>query len=114
MRAFAVLFGSAALLAGVLRASHTSWLVMCLAAFVLALASYARRPLVMLAAAHAGLTATWAGTIASRMFKGTWVMAADPASVAMLLGLCAGMVVLIGGGLKAQQQQPAPVPVRNR
>jgi len=68
----------------------------------------------MLSAAHAGLTATWAGTIASRMFKGAHGMTSIDSTVFfMLMGLCAGMVVFISFGLKAQAGQPVPVRVRS-
>ncbi len=116
MRAFATVYAAAALLAGIMRPDQPlPWLVMCGAAALLAFASATGRHTVMLCAAHAGLTATWAGTIASRLFKGANLMTSIDSTVfLMLMGLCAGMVVFISAGLRAQAQQPVPVPVRSR
>ena len=114
MRFFAVIYAAAALAAAFVRPGHSlAWSAVCFSAAALALASALGRPLVMPAAAHAGLTATWAGTLASTVFRNAHASAFDPVAVGVLIGLCGGMAVLIGSGLKPKPQ-PVPVPVRRR
>src|SRR4051812_40811374 len=69
MRIFAALYAAAALLAAVGRSDARDpmlWAAVCVTAGALGLASACGRPQVMLSGAHAGLTATWAGTLAAR------------------------------------------------
>lgn len=113
MRVFAALYAVAALVLAVAR-THSyepaPWLAVCAAAALLAGAAAMQRPMVMLSAAHAGLTATWAGTLAARMVARNSMSGTDLSTMWALLGMCGGMAVLISLGLK--QQQPKPVPVK--
>lgn len=113
MRLFAALYGNAALLLILLRGGSWDpipWAAVCISAALLAGAAVARKHLVMLCAAHAGLTATWAGTLAAGIAKKGYASTMDASTLGMLLGLCAGMAVLIAAGLNAQ---PAPVKVKS-
>lgn len=104
MRIFAALYAVTALLLGLVRHDHhapTPWLAVCVAATALGLAAAAKKPLVLLCAAHAGLTATWAGTLAARHFRPSDYAPPSPAMLAMLMMMCAGMAVLIANGLKS-------------
>ena len=78
------------------------WAAVCLSATALAGAAAARRPMVLLPAAHAGLCAAWAGTVAARLSPG--------AHLALLLGLGAGMGALVVHGLDGAPRAAAPPP----
>ena len=112
MRFFAALYAAAAVVLAFTRAPSVepiSWLGVCGAAAALALSFALKRPLVMLSAAHAGLSATWAGTLAARMVTRNFMSGTDLSTMWALLGMCAGLAVLVSLGLK---QKPQPVPVK--
>ena len=112
MRLYATVYAAVALSMILLRNTSwdpVPWAAVCIAAAVLAAAAVAGKPLVMPAAAHAGLTATWAGTLAAGVVRKGYATSLDAQTLAMLLGLCAGMAGLIAFGLKPQ---PQPVPER--
>jgi hypothetical protein len=79
------------------------WSAVCLSAVALGCVAAAYRPLTLLCAAHAGLTATWAGTLAPELTRRHHVtiegLAGPP--VFSLLALCVGMTVMIAFGLKS-------------
>jgi len=79
------------------------WSIVCLSAMLLGFVAVAWRPLTLLCAAHAGLTVTWAGTLAPGASADVSVLA----SVVSLLVLCAGMTVLLGLGLKSARTAAA-------
>ena len=115
MRVFAAVYAVVALVLAA-TASHTyeplPWLGVCAAAALLAGAAAMQRPMVMSSAAHAGLTATWAGTLAARMVARNSMSGTDLSTMWALLGMCGGMAVLISLGLKNQQPKPVPVKVK--
>src|SRR6185436_5627343 len=93
VRFFAALYSVFALGAVFLGKSHHElqwvWIGVCVsAALIASVAAVRNQPLLLLAGAHAGLTATWAGTLAAREYKGHF---GDYASVSALVMLCAGM-----------------------
>src|SRR5688572_6224114 len=113
MRFFAALYAVGALLAGITRTSARDplpWILVCGVAAALGLAAATYRPLLMPSAAHAGLTATWAGTLAARQFHAGG-FAPSPSTLAMLLMLCGGMAVLVTAGLKSAQPAKTRVEV---
>ena len=110
MRLFAALYAAAALLAGFARGDQydaVPWVLVCVTATGLALAAVARRPLVMLSAGHAGLTATWAGTLAARYFHSAHDAMPTAPALTMLVMMCAGMAVLITLGLLSAPREAA-------
>jgi hypothetical protein len=116
VRIFAALYSVFALAAVFLGKSHHDlkwvWFGVCLSAAAIALVAAVRKhPMLLLAGAHAGLTATWAGTLAAREYKGRiasdLVSASDYGSVSALVMLCAGMAIIIATGLKSAQREAA-------
>jgi hypothetical protein len=99
-RVFALLYSvGAGVLAFLLLGSAAAtvpWLSVCLSAMMLGFVAVAWRPVTLLCAAHAGLTVTWAGTLAPSALADSAVMT----SVVSLLVLGVGMTVMIGFGLK--------------
>jgi hypothetical protein len=109
MRFFAALYFLAVCVASQLLIDQEQLLprVVCIAAAMLAGFTVVDRPLVLGCAAHAGLTATWAGTLAARHFHPSGDGASNPATLGLLLMMCAGMAVLVIGGLKSAQRAAA-------
>src|SRR5438132_333283 len=96
-RVFSIFYALLAVLFGVIKFSSPDpapWLIVCASAAIIGLWSAVRRPPTLICAAHAGLTATWAGTLAPKALftAGPYV---QPETFFELIGLCAGMTVLI-------------------
>ena len=111
-RIYSLLYVLGAAVVGAIRFASDDplpWLIVCASAVGLGMWSALRRPATLLCAAHAGLTATWAGTLAPKTFF-TQPRYVQPQTFFELLALCAGMTVLIGLGLKAQPRIVAPPP----
>jgi hypothetical protein len=115
LRLFALAYSMAAGVLAFLKqldvmSSAFPWIAVCLSAMTLAIVAIVWKPLTLLCAAHAGLTATWAGTLAPSVRFSDRPDAL--VTVVSLLGLCAGMAVLIAFGLRlgrlaaAQTSQP--------
>jgi hypothetical protein len=74
------------------------WSLVSLSAVVLGVVAVAWRPLTLLCAAHAGLTVTWAGSLAPGLAAQSHDFAMP---VVSLLVLAAGMTGMIAFGLKS-------------
>jgi hypothetical protein len=74
------------------------WSLVSLSAIALGVVAVAWRPLTLLCAAHAGLTVTWAGTLAPGIAAQSQGVAIH---VVSLLVLAAGMTGMIAFGLKS-------------
>jgi hypothetical protein len=103
VRAFAALYALFAVAAAAFpqHSDTLPWSAVCVAAAGLALVATLRKPLVLLNAAHAGLTATWAGTLAARQFRHVDHGLSQAPTLAVLLVMCAGMAVLIAANLRS-------------
>ncbi|MBK7858439.1 MAG: hypothetical protein IPJ65_07410 [Archangiaceae bacterium] len=109
MRAFAALFALGSVFAAFQNLhphAALAWLAVCISGTALALATVVKRPLVLLGATHAGLTATWAGTLAARLVRPTWEVP-NLSQLALLMAMCGGMAVLVTAGLRSAQLEAA-------